>query len=179
LLQGTVEVDETFFGGDENNRHMYDRIHKPRERTEKTIVVGMRQRGGNTVAKVVPSTGGLALRGAIHETVAPGSRILSDDYGSYTALPKEGFQHDSVKHVTGEYVRGDVHTNGIESVWAVMKRGMHGVYHHADKKHMGRYVNEFTFRLNQGNVARHTTERLDSFVDAVAGKRLTFARLTA
>lgn len=178
LLQGTVEVDETFFGGEESNRHMYDRIHKPRERTEKTIVVGMRQRGGNTVAKVVASTGGLALRGAIHENVAPGTRILSDDYGSYTALPKEGFQHDSVKHVTGEYVRGDVHTNGIESVWAVMKRGMHGVYHHADKKHMGRYVNEFTFRLNQGNVARHTTERLDSFVDAVAGKRLTFERLT-
>ena len=55
---------------------------------------------------------------------------------------------------------------------------MHGVYHHADKKHMGRYVNEFTFRLNQGNVSRHTTERLDSFVDAVAGKRLTFERLT-
>ena len=104
---------------------------------------------------------------------------MSDDYGSYTALLKEGFQHDSVKHVTGEYVRGDVHTNSIESVWAVMKRGMHGVYHHADKKHMGRYVNEFTFRLNQGNVSRHTTERLGSFVDAVAGKRLTFARLTA
>ena len=59
-----------------------------------------------------------------------------------------------------------------------MKRGMHGVYHHADKEHMGRYVNEFTFRLNQGNVSRHTTERLDSFVDAVAGKRLTFERLT-
>ena len=83
-----------------------------------------------------------------------------------------------MKHVTGEYVRGDVHTNGIESVWAVMKRGMHGVYHHADKKHMGRYVNEFTFRLNQGSVARHTTERLASFVDAVAGKRLTFEALT-
>jgi hypothetical protein len=60
----------------------------------------------------------------------------------------------------------------------VMKRGMHGVYHHADKKHMGRYVNEFTFRLNQGNVSRHTTERLDSFVEAVAGKRLTFEALT-
>lgn len=89
-LRGTIEVDEAYFGGEENNRHMYDRIHKPRERTEKTIVVGMRQRGGNTVAK-----------------------------------------------------------------------------------------DEFTFRLNQGNVARHTTERLDSFVDAIKGKRLTFARLTA
>jgi hypothetical protein len=60
-----------------------------------------------------------------------------------------------------------------------MKRGMHGVYHHADRKHMGRYLNEFTFRLNQGNVGRHTTARLDSFVDGVAGKRLTFKVLTA
>jgi transposase-like protein len=179
MLKGTVEVDETFFGGEENNRHMYDRIHKPRERTEKVTVVGMRERGGNTVAKVVAGTGGLALRAAIREAVAPGTRILSDDYASYTALPKEGFPHDTVNHVSGEYVRGDVHTNSIESVWAVMKRGMHGVYHHADRKHMGRYVNEFTFRLNQGRVARHTTERLDSFVDAVAGKRLTYRRLTA
>ena len=71
------------------------------------------------------------------------------------------------------------HTNSIESVWAVMKRGEHGVYHHMSKKHLGRYVDEFTFRLNQGNVARHTTERLDSFVDAIRGKRLTFSRLTA
>jgi len=179
MLKGTVEVDEMFFGGEENNRHMYDHIHKPRERTEKVTVVGMRERGGNTVAKVVEGTGGLALRKAIHENVAAGTRILSDDYASYTALPKEGFPHDSVNHISGEYVRGDVHTNSIESVWAVMKRGMHGVYHHADRKHMGRYVNEFTFRLNQGNVARHTTARLDSFVDAVAGKRLTYRRLTA
>ena len=83
-----------------------------------------------------------------------------------------------MNHSAKEFVRGAAHTNGIESVWAVLKRGLHGVYHHADKKHMGRYVNEFTFRLNQGNVARHTTERLDSFVDAVAGKRLTFEALT-
>jgi ISXO2 transposase-like protein len=93
-------------------------------------------------------------------------------------ITKEGRTHEAVKHVGGEYVRGDVHTKGIESVWAVMKRGMHGVYRHADRKHMGRYVNEFTFRLNQGNVSRHTTERLDSFVDAVAGKRLIFEALT-
>lgn len=67
----------------------------------------------------------------------------------------------------------------IESVWAVLKRGLHGVYHHASKKHLFRYVDEFTFRLNEGNVKRHTFERLDSFVDAIVGKRLTYARLTA
>lgn len=179
MLKGTVEVDETFFGGEENNRHMYDRIHKPRKRSEKVAVVGIRQRGGNTVAQVTDSLGGLALREIIRKNVEVGSRVISDNAPGYQRLVKEGFSHAAVNHVSGEYVRGDAHTNSIESVWAVMKRGMHGVYHHADRKHMGRYVNEFTFRLNQGNVARHTTERLDSFVDAIKGKRLTFARLTA
>ena len=72
-----------------------------------------------------------------------------------------------------------VHTNGIESVRAVLKRGLHGVYHHVTKKHLGRYVDEFAFRLNEGNVQRHTWERLASFVDAVAGKRITYKELTA
>jgi transposase-like protein len=179
MLQGTVEVDETYFGGEENNRHMYDRIHKPRERSEKVAVIGIRERGGNTVAQVTDSIGGLALREAIRKNVKVGSRVISDGAPGYQRIAREGFTHESVNHVGGEYVRGTAHTNSIESVWAVMKRGMHGVYHHADRKHMGRYVNEFTFRLNQGNVARHTTERLDSFVDAIKGKRLTFARLTA
>jgi hypothetical protein len=178
-LQGTIEVDETFFGGEENNRHMYDRIHKPRQRSEKAAVIGLRQRGGYTVAKPSDSIGGLALRGLIHKHVAPGSRIVTDEAPGYKRIGSQGYTHEAVKHVTGEYVRGDAHTNSIESVWAVMKRGEHGVYHHMSKKHLGRYVDEFTFRLNQGNVARHTTERLDSFVDAIRGKRLTFARLTA
>jgi transposase-like protein len=178
-LQGTIEVDETFFGGEENNRHMYERIHKPRQRSEKAAVVGLRQRDGYTVAKVTESIGGLALRGLIHKHVAPGSRIVTDEAPGYKRIGSQGYTHEAVKHVAGEYVRGDAHTNSIESVWAVMKRGEHGVYHHMSKKHLGRYVDEFTFRLNQGNVARHTTERLDSFVDAIRGKRLTFARLTA
>ena len=68
--------------------------------------------------------------------------------------------------------------NHIESVWAVLKRGVHGTFHHVSKKHLDRYVDEFTFRLNAGKVSRHTTERLDSFIDAIAGKRITYAQLT-
>lgn len=75
--------------------------------------------------------------------------------------------------------KGMASTNSIESVWAVLKRGLTGVYHKASKKHLRRYVDEFAFRLNDGKVARHTLERLNSFVDAVAGKRLTYARLIA
>ena len=78
----------------------------------------------------------------------------------------------------GEYARGEANTNSIESVWAVLKRGVHGTFHHVSKKHLDRYVDEFTFRLNAGKVSRHTTERLDSFVDAIAGKRITYAQLT-
>lgn len=87
--------------------------------------------------------------------------------------------HERINHAAGEYARMGVTTNGMESVWAVMKRGMHGVYHHASAKHIGRYVNEFTFRLNDGNVKRHTLNRLDSFIAASKGCRITYASLTA
>lgn len=89
------------------------------------------------------------------------------------------FKHETVNHSSGEYKRGDVSTNSIESVWAVMKRGMHGVYHKASKKHLRRYVDEFTFRLNAGKVQRHTLDRLASLVIACAGRRLTYRELTA
>lgn len=176
LLQGTVEADETFIGGLEDNKHMFNRLRDGV--TEKVAVIGMRERGGRVVAQVLPSRGGLAIRSAIEQNVKPGSRILADENPSYAKL-EPAYIVQTVKHSSGEYVRGDVHNNSMESVWALMKRGLHGVYHKASKKHMGRYVNEFTFRLNQGNVARHTTERLDSFVDAVTGKRITYEELTA
>ena len=89
------------------------------------------------------------------------------------------YRHETVNHSAKEYKRGAAHTNSIESVWAVLKRGLHGVYHQVSAKHLARYVDEFTFRLNEGNVARHSLERLASFVDAVAGKRITYKELTA
>jgi transposase-like protein len=177
-LKGVVEADETYFTGKESSRHMYDRIHSPRERADKALVIGIRERGGDTVAKVIKTTGGRELRATIAAHVENGSRVMTDAFAGYASLDRDGYKHDSVNHVSGEYVRGDVHTNSIESVWAVMKRGMHGVYHHASKKHLGRYVDEFTFRLNAGKVQRHTFERLDSFVDNVVGKRITYAQLT-
>lgn len=105
--------------------------------------------------------------------------LHTDEARVYEDMGGLFFGHEAVNHSSGEYARGDVHTNSIESVFAVMKRGLIGVYHHASPKHIGRYVDEFTFRLNDGNVARHTLERLDSFVRAVAGKRLTYKALIA
>jgi transposase-like protein len=176
MLSGTVEADETHIGGLEGNRHMYDRV---RGRKEKAVVFGMRQRGGDTVAMVVENTGGERLRAAIQANVAPGSRVMTDECAGYAVLEKMGFERGSVKHAVEEFVRGDVHTNGIDSVWAVMKGGLHGVYHHASRKRLGRYVDEFAFRLNAGKVQRHTWKRLDSLVDAMAGKRITYETLTA
>lgn len=84
-----------------------------------------------------------------------------------------------MNYTAGEYTRGPVTVNSIESVWAVLRRGLHGVYHHCSRKHLHRYVDEFTFRLNAGNVARHTLERLASFVDAVAGRHITYKEVIA
>jgi ISXO2 transposase-like protein len=115
---------------------------------------------------------------AVHESVEPGSTLHTDEHGAYRGL-SSAFDHASVNHSAGEYVRDGVSTNSIESVWAVLKRGIYGTYHHVSPKHLPRYVDEFAFRLNQGNVNRHTLDRLDSFVDGVAGKRLSYKSLIA
>jgi ISXO2-like transposase domain len=137
----------------------------------------MRERGGRTVARPVDGTDAETLGVEIRESVEVGATIYTDEHGGYAGLEGD-YQHETIVHSAGEYVRDDgVTTNGIESVWAVLKRGLHGVYHHASDKHLHRYVDEFTFRLNEGNVKRHTLRRLDSFVAGVAGKRLTYRDL--
>jgi hypothetical protein len=115
------------------------------------------------------------IQDAIRHHVEIGSTLHTDEHGAYSGIT--GFVHDTVNHSAGEYVRGDVTTNGMESVFAVFKRGLIGVYHHASPKHLDRYVDEFSFRLNEGNVKNHTLTRLDSFIDGAAGKRLTYKAL--
>lgn len=105
--------------------------------------------------------------------------LHTDEHAGYQGLGGVFYGHEAINHGAGEFARGDVSTNSIESVWAVMKRGLYGVYHHASEKHLGRYVNEFTFRLTEGDVKRHTTERLASLVTAGIGPRITYRELTA
>lgn len=178
-LRGIIEVDECFVGGLEANKHEHKKLKSGRGAVGKVAVLGMRERGGRTFAKVIPDTGLGTIQNEIHGAVEAGSQLYTDEHGAYSDLDGLFFRHDTINHGAGEYARGAAHTNGIESVWAVLKRGLHGVYHHASKKHLFRYVDEFTWRLNEGNVANHTTERLDSFVDATVGKRLTYKRLCA
>jgi transposase-like protein len=178
-LRGIIEIDECFVGGKEANKHESKKLHAGRGAVGKLAVLGMRERNGRTRAKVTEIRSLDNVHSEIHGNIEVGSQIYTDDHVLFNDLDGLFYSHSSVNHSAGEYKRGAAHTNSIESVWAVLKRGLHGVYHHASKKHLFRYVDEFTWRLNEGNVENHTLARLGSFVDATAGKRLTYERLTA
>jgi transposase-like protein len=178
-LKGIVEIDECFVGGLEANKHEHKKLKAGRGSVGKVAVLGMRERGvlGRVHATVIPDTGLATIQNEIHGAVEVGSQLYTDEHGAYSDLDGLYYDHATVNHGAGEYVRGAAHTNGIESVWAVLKRGLHGVYHHASPQHLFRYVDEFTWRLNEGNVIHHTLNRLAAFVDATVGKRLTYNRL--
>jgi hypothetical protein len=126
----------------------------------------------------VANAGAVELQSKIKQNIELGATIHTDEHGGYVGLAND-YTHETICHSAGEYVRDDVTTNSIESVWAVMKRGIYGVYHHASQKHLHRYVNEFTFRLNDGDVKRHTMQRLDSLMSASFGPRITYKELIA
>jgi transposase-like protein len=179
-LAGLIEVDETFVGGKEKNKHESKKLKAGRGAVGKAVVLGMRERTtGRVRGMVIEGTDARTLQNAVHANVKPGSMIHTDEALGYQGLDGLWFNHRSVNHGGGEFARGDVNTNSIESVWALLKRGIYGTWHHVSPKHLARYVDEVAFRLNAGNVATHTLTRLDSFIAAVDGKRLTYERLTA
>jgi transposase-like protein len=178
-LKGIIEVDEAFFGGKEANKHESKKLHAGRGPVGKTAVLGMRERGGRTRAQAVSQRTLDFIHGEIHANVEVGAQLYTDDHMVFNGLDGLFYRHETVNHSAGEYARGAANTNSIESVWAVLKRGIHGVFHHASAKHLHRYVDEFAWRLNEGDVKRHTMRRLESFIDAIVGKRLTYERLIA
>ena len=177
-LSETVEVDETHIGGKESNKHESKKLHQGRGAVGKEAVAGIRERGGKVKAKPVERTDSETLVGFVEDSIEEGSMVHTDDARAYAKLP-DALGHEVVGHGAGEYVRGDVHTNGIEAVWAVLKRSIHATWHHVSPKHLEKYVNEAAFRLNEGNCEVDTIERMEALVKQMDGARLPWRDLIA
>ena len=173
---GPVEVDETYIGGKRKNMPKSKRkALKGRGAVGKTAVVGAKDRDTNqVVARVVKHTDAETLQGFVAAHAAPSATVYTDDAKAYRGMP---FDHESVKHSVGEYVRDMAHTNGIESFWATLKRAHKGTFHKISPKHLDRYVQEFAGKHNIRDA--DTLAQMAAVAAGLVGRRLMYSQLIA
>ena len=176
-LQGVVEVDETYVGGkprkgkkDVNGNPI---ISKRGRGTKKTPVVALVERDGRIRTRVMEHVNGFNLKATIRESVNRKAAIQTDESNLYTGIGRDfDGGHQTVNHSQGEYARGDVNTNTVESFFALLKRGVHGTFHHISKTHLHRYCDEFSFRWNERKV--NDGQRTVDAIRGAEGKRLIY-----
>ncbi len=173
-MTGPVEVDETFIGGKEKNKHSHKKQNKGRGTVGKEIVMGVLERGGEVRVKHIPDTEKETLHAQVKKQVEPGAEVFTDALVAYRSLSPE-FKHQWIDHAV-KYAEGQVHTNGLENFWSLFDRMLGGTYTHIDPRHLAAYLNEESYRYNmrKGNDAKRFAKVTGSLQD----KRLTYQELT-
>jgi transposase-like protein len=181
-LSGEVEADETFVGGKLINMHLDKQTRKRMGKKRaggfegKAVVMGLLERNSKQArVKVLPNTRAFHVRTNVIDNVEKGSKVYSDSLRSYRNLPVDGYEHDFVEHAEA-YVKGRVHTNGLENFWSLLKRALKGTYVSVEPFHLQAYADEQCFRYNHRKGT--DAERFCAVMKQIVGKRLTFDELT-
>lgn len=173
----TVEIDETYVGGLEKNKHRSKRKHVGTGGSGKEAVFALVERGGRVRSHHVPAVNAKTLGPILRAQVDAETRVMSDQGATAKGLVRTYEKHGTVNHSIGEYVRGDIHTNTIESYFAILKRGVNGTFHHVSQQHLKRYLAEFDFRYNEREALGVSDEdRMAKAIPGIVGKRLTYRR---